>query len=260
MYIDEVGNHDLTSCHDDRYRYLNLTGVIMGVDYVRETVQPEINALKERFFGDHHDPDDPVILHRKELVNAKTPFASLCDPAVKGAFDAEFLRLVTELEYVVISVLIDKKKHLEFYSEWANDPYHYAMEVLMERFVLWLAGKGPAARGDIIAESRGGKEDMRLKEVFRRLYDRGSDNISHATFAERLTSGKLKVKPKTANTVGLQFADLLAHPLYKSMIAEYEGINPPANYGRAIYDILAARKIRRSPGGKVAGWGLKWLP
>lgn len=232
----------------------------MRVDYVREIVQPRLNDLKERFFGEHHDPDDPVILHRKELVNAKAPFASLRDIRLREAFNAELLRLITDLDYTVISVLIDKLAHRECYGEWANDPYHYCMEVLMERFVLWLKDKGNAARGDILAESRGGKEDKRLKQVFERLYQYGTDNISPNTFAAYLTSRKLKIKPKSANVAGLQFTDLIAHPLYKSMIAERETVTPPENFGREIYEILTRNKIRRKWDGTLKGYGLKWLP
>ncbi len=78
MYVDEVGNPGLPPPRDRRHRYLSLTGVIFGYEYVRETVHPRLEELKLRFFDSH--PDDPVILHRKELVNGKPPFDALRDP------------------------------------------------------------------------------------------------------------------------------------------------------------------------------------
>lgn len=67
LYIDEVGNSDLGSSKDPNHRYLSLTGVILNLEYVSTTVFPAIEALKRDHFNSH--PDEPVILHRKELVN-----------------------------------------------------------------------------------------------------------------------------------------------------------------------------------------------
>ncbi|MBA7566607.1 hypothetical protein ES708_08299 [subsurface metagenome] len=61
-------------------------------------------------------------------------------------------------------------------------------------------------------ESRGGKEDMRLKKSFRRILDNGTHNLSSEDLQEHFTTKELKVKPKSANVSGLQVADLIAHP------------------------------------------------
>jgi hypothetical protein len=54
-----------------------------------------------------------------------------------------------------------------------------------------------------MAESRG-KEDMRLKAEFEKIYRGGTENLPHAFFVARFTSSQLKVKPKSANVAGLQ--------------------------------------------------------
>ena len=41
--------------------------------------------------------------------------------------------------------------------------------ILLERYIFFLENEG--AQGDVMAESRGGKEDMRLKKSFSRLYN-----------------------------------------------------------------------------------------
>lgn len=81
MYIDEVGNPDLKSSENPLHRFLSLTGVIIELGYVSETLFPDIENLKVKYFKSH--PDDPIILHRKELVNAKYPFKTLKDEKVK---------------------------------------------------------------------------------------------------------------------------------------------------------------------------------
>lgn len=136
LYVDEVGNPDLESSDNPNHRFLSLTGVILELDYVQEVMHPQIEALKVKYFRSH--PDEPLIFHRKELLNAKPPFEALRDSEVRRRFDSDLLACLREWEYVVISVCIDKKKHKETYSTWRYDPYHYCLAVLLERFVFFL--------------------------------------------------------------------------------------------------------------------------
>lgn len=258
LYIDEIGNSDLAaSLTNPNHRYLSLTGVIVSLDYVASDLYPALEDLKTRYFGSH--PDNPVILHRKDMVNQRGAFVALQDPAVKARFDAELLQLLGRLDYVVITAVIDKADHLSTYNVWAYDPYHYCLEILMERFALWLGDRN--LRGDVMAESRGKKEDLRLKAEYARLFIGGTAHITHATFVARFTSSQLKVKPKSANVSGLQLADLIAHPSFIAVKARHENQPLPANYGGQIAQILEASKYRRSPWtGRLAGYGTKWLP
>src|SRR6185295_6372999 len=107
---------------------------------------------KRRYFHSH--PDDPIVFHRKELVNKKAPFEALLDPAVEAAFNTELLQRLRQWNYTVITVTIDKLQQIEQYQVWRYDPYHYCLKVLVERYVLWLQAHG--VTGDVMAESRGG--------------------------------------------------------------------------------------------------------
>lgn len=218
LYIDEVGNSDLGSSKDPNHRYLSLTGVILNLEYVSTTVFPTIEALKRDYFDTH--PDEPFILHREELVNKKHPFESLRDPANEKAFNQNLLNLLQNLDYAVITVVIDKLEHNQRYEVWRFDPYHYCMTVIVERYVLWLKSKD--ARGDVMAESRRGKEDLNLKDAFERVYINGSDFIEPETSVEHLTSAQIKVKPKSNNITGLQLADIIAHPSFRAILARRE--------------------------------------
>lgn len=159
IYIDEVGNSDLGSSDNPNHRFLSLTGVILELSYVQETLHPQMETLKAEFFRSH--PDDPVILHRKELLNAKPPFERLQNARVRERFDRELLCLMESWDYTVISVCIDKKKHKETYTTWRYDPYHYCLAMLLERFTFFLDRQ--QCSGDVLAEARGGKEDRRLR-------------------------------------------------------------------------------------------------
>ncbi len=75
IYIDEVGNSDLGSSANPNHRFLSLTGIVLAIDYAGTVVYPQLESLKARYFASH--PDEPAVLHRKELVNAMSPFSSL---------------------------------------------------------------------------------------------------------------------------------------------------------------------------------------
>lgn len=208
LYVDEVGNPDLENSENPNHRFLSLTGVIVDIGHIQERVHPDMEALKSHYFVSH--PDDPVILHRKEIVHHRYPFQVLRDPKIEAAFNADLLYLLRIWEYRIITVCLDKRKHQETYTTWRYDPYHYCLAILLERFNYWLNRQG--AQGDVMAESRGGKEDMRLKKSFAGIWERGTEYVDPEQFQAAVTSRELKVKPKTANIAGLQLADLLAHP------------------------------------------------
>ncbi|MFH1943680.1 MAG: DUF3800 domain-containing protein [bacterium] len=208
MYVDEVGNPDLNSSDNQNHRFLSLTGVIVDLKYAGNTLHTQMEELKTRYFHSH--PDDPVTLHRKELLNAKPPFEALEDPINRKNFDRELLRFLEAWEYTVISICLDKKTHRETYKTWRYDPYHYCLALLLERFVFFL--EQYQAFGDVLAESRGGKEDRRLKTSFMKLWEEGTQFVEPSRFQNVLTSRQLKIKSKTNNIAGLQLADLIAHP------------------------------------------------
>ncbi len=148
IYVDEVGNPDLESSSNPNHRFLSLTGVIIEMDHVKTTIFPEMEALKKEFFGFH--PDEPVIFHRKEMINFRPPFEILILDEVRKKFDNRLLELLKKWEYTVITVCIDKKKHKETYKTWRYDPYHYCLAILLERFIFFL--NRHACQGDMLAE------------------------------------------------------------------------------------------------------------
>jgi hypothetical protein len=81
LYIDESGDHSTKGVKDSQWdkRYLCLLGCSFDIDYCRNVFSPMLEALKEKHFGS--DWDDPVILHREEMVAKTGPFKVLKDPS-----------------------------------------------------------------------------------------------------------------------------------------------------------------------------------
>ena len=255
IYIDEVGNSDLKSSNLTDHRFLGLTGVIFELDYVKNTLNSELEKIKQEYFS--RDPDEPIIFHRKELVYKKPPFSILHNKDLEEKFNADFLNLIKNLDFKIISVLMDKQEHTDKYKTWKYDPYHYCMEIIVERFFFFLKDKN--AEGDLMFEGRGGKEDMRLKNSFSRIYERGTHYITNTDLAKYFTSKQLKIKPKQANISGLQIADLLAHPVRRYIFTEYLNMKEEKQtFGDDVIEVIKSKF--HSYNGKVGGYGIKTLP
>jgi hypothetical protein len=242
MYVDEVGNPDLEGSENPLHRFLSLTGVIIDLQHVGETLHPQMEGLKALYFGSH--PDEPVVLHRKELLYGRYPFQALRDPDMRSRFDADLLAFLKEWEYTVISVCLDKKMHRETYKVWRYDPYHYCLALLLERYTFFLEQR--KAQGDVMAESRGGKEDIRLKRSFAGLCHEGTAYVGPDRFQLVLTSKQLKVKPKSNNISGLQLADVVAHPSRNEILQENNLLDKPlAPFALKVIEILQEKYYRQ---------------
>lgn len=260
IYIDETGDHNLENCEQLPHRFLGLTGVIFSLQDAREKLVPRLEQLKRNHVP--YDPDEPPILHRKEIINKRYPFHVLHDPEKERAFNTDLLSLLRELPYVVMTVVIDKFEHKNKYTTWRYHPYHYCLAILLERFILYLENlESENAIGDALAESRGGREDMKLKHSYNRLHEDGTDFISAGRFRSSLTSCQLKLKPKRNNIAGLQLADLLAYPSKQDVLRRHKLIPHTADvFGDRIIELLESAKYYRGRSREIDGYGRKLLP
>jgi hypothetical protein len=255
LFIDEVGNGDLRgAAADDNVRYLSLTGILTKIDLHERAISPLVNDLKVDIFG-----TADVILHRREIVRREGIFSLLRNKEKAQSFDAALLGLIKDCPYLAITISIDKREHLERYSTWHFDPYHYCLRCLIERYVMWL--RRHKLTGDVAIEPRFPKVDKKVKKSFQIIYEQGTQHISATAVREHLLSRDIKFIPKRSNVAGMQLCDLLAHPSYRSMKLERLGLPEPPDFGTDIVEILRRHRYSRHPKSqKISGWGRKWLP
>ena len=256
LYIDESGDHVFRKLDNPSHRYLCLLGCLFrGRDY------RDFHASLEEFKQRHipHSPDDPVILHRADILNRRGCFWRLRDPAVAEAFDRELLELVATAEFRVVAVVIDKLRLWDQFLDRAAHPYHLAMGFLLQRYCGLLNHVNRC--GDVLAESRGGAEDRMLKDSYARVYSRGAWMRKAAFFQQALTTSQLKLKPKKANIAGLQLADVLGHPVRHWVLLKAGRIStPPSPFARKLLPIVEGKFNRHLYQGHVAGYGWVLYP
>ena len=200
-------------CDDFDQRFLCLTGVMIRRDIEMSIIKPQMEELKTRHFGE----GNKIFLHRSNIINANRGFESLVEEDKREAFNQHLLALLSTWNYKVWSVCIDKKAHRDRYLVWQHHPYHYCMEVLLEKVALFL--KRFNHQCDVVVEARTKEADKKLKKCFAKVYNRGTEHADAATCQRVFTSKELKLKPKTANIAGLQLADLIAHPSKTEILA-----------------------------------------
>lgn len=160
--------------------------------------------------------------------------------------------------YLLITVVIDKKAHIERYGSAAFHPYHYCLAVLLERYCGFL--NRIHGQGDVMAESRGGTEDRQLRAAYQSIWQNGTHFRTPQFFQQALTSKEIKLKPKAANIAGLQVADLLAYPCKQEILLAHERIQDPGDvFGKEISRCVASKYNRRLSDGRVKGYGQVFL-
>lgn len=256
LYLDESGDHVFREVAEPAHRFLCLLGCwFRNPDYLR--FHNALEEIKSQLLP--HHPDDPVVLHREDMINARKAFKVLRDDAAREAWDRRLLTLIAEAEFRCVAVVIDKDALRRSYGDAAAHPYHLGLGFLLQRFAGYLNHFN--RQGDVMGESRGGKEDRLLKESYTRVFERGVWMTGAHTFQSALASRELKLKPKSANISGLQLADLLGHPLKQWILRGaglLEGDAPP--FAQRLTEVARTKLNRHLYTDKIEGYGTVLFP
>jgi hypothetical protein len=198
-----------------------------------------------------------VILHRSDIINRKGAFGLLRQPDTERQFNAGLLDAISHADFRMICVVIDKQAHMKRDAHPFH-PYHYCLAAMLDRYSWWLNYKN--AVGDVMAESRGGEEDLQLKQAYRRLFEAGTIMIPREHHQKALTSKDIKLQPKRADIAGLQLADVLAYPVKQHSLALRGQIpQPGVVFGQKIFEAAEPKFHRSDSDGAIEGFGCVWL-
>lgn len=257
MYrLYEVGTDVMSDLGKIDNRFLSLTGVAMTINEARDSLTPKFDWIKTNVFD--HDADEPVIFHRRKIVQRKGIFGVLNDDRKRALFDKAMLRSIKVCDYNVITVVIDKLAAQDKNAWKEKHPYHYLMQILTEKFARFLDRMNDF--GDIMPEGRMGKKDALLQEAYEAVRQNGNYYYSPTQIRHRIPSSNLKIRYKRDNIAGLQLADLLAHPSHMAMLTQQKQPITLGNFATAVNEVLVATKYDRSGSGRIDGYGRKVLP
>lgn len=181
--------------------------VLRKADYMAQVV-PAMQAFKFGFWG-----HDSVVLHENEIRKSSGPFGILrTDRQLRERFMADMNALIEGAPMDIFASVINKEEHRAKYSDpWS--PYEISMHFCMERLQMMMLREGQKGKTvHVVFESRGLNEDLDLEIEFRRI----AANDSHWGYRRHDFSSidfQPIFIPKSANSAGLQLADLTARPI-----------------------------------------------
>src|SRR5574337_502591 len=251
LYLDESGDHSSSDPEEIGKRYLGLIGVVFRRDHYDE-FRTQLEDLKRRHLS--YDVDDPPILHREDIVYKRGAFWVLSEETKRRAFDEDLTSVIRSSRFRLIAVVIDKVEHGKKKYRRLKHPYHYCMQAILERYCGWLRFSNN--RGDVMAESRGAKEDRALKEAYEAVCNRGTYYLPKDIAQKTLTSKHAKIKSKALNVGGLQLADLLAHPITRDVLAAYRRIpDRGSDFADRVSQIVESKYNCHEYDGRINGYG-----
>ncbi|MBP9059610.1 MAG: DUF3800 domain-containing protein, partial [Rhodoferax sp.] len=180
------------------------------------------------------------------LTPAIADFKRLKDTGFRAEFYDQLNALIRSLEFSVLACAIRKDAHLARYGMAALDPYLMSLDILVERFCMDVGDIEDG--GLIVAERRGPTLDHELELAWLNLKIQGTRYMQAKQVERRIQS--LNLKSKAANVAGLQLADLVVTPIGRQVLGK------PVKDDYAIVE----SKFRRSPHGRIEGYGLMVLP
>lgn len=240
LFLDESGDHNL-SVIDPQYPMFVLGGVIMEVDYAKGALTDALEDFKRRMLG-----RSDIVLHTADIIRNRGGFERMKDAGFRAEFLDGLNALMRWADYRVVACSVHKTAHLARYGLGALDPYMLSLDVLVERFCLDV---GNVARGGIIvAEKRDPVLDRGLDLAWLNLKINGTRFVQAHDIDNRMTN--LALRAKVDNIAGLQLADLVVSPIGRHVLGKPD---------REDWRIVES-KFRRSPTGKIEGYGLVCLP
>lgn len=211
-FFDECGDHSLTKIDPDFPLFL-LALVVVEREVYLNSILPALNAFKLGFF-DH----EGINLHSRDIRLSSGPFRILRHPGIRARFLPQLSAVMEAANFTLFISAIMKQRHLERSGPDAANPYDLSLEFTMEHLVHFLEMHGET-RLPIVAEARGRQEDNDLEKTFFRVLAQGT-RLRPADDFKRLDLN-LAFQPKVNNIIGVQLADLCAHPCARFML------NPP---------------------------------
>ena len=216
VFADESGDHGLVNINRQFPVFALAFCVVKVGDYVSSVV-PEIQRLKFSTWG-----HDAVIFHEHDIRRGEGDFSDLrADPARRRAFIEGMNDNIAQAPIRIVSSVIDKNLLVQEYCVPFN-PYEIALRFCMERLLTRLLNQNQLNKlVHVIFESRGKREDGELELEFRRIcsnYGRWGYRSPDFTLMEF----RPVFVSKSANSIGLQLANLVARPIALSVLRPHQ--------------------------------------
>lgn len=213
-FFDECGDHSLIKINPQMPVFVLCIVIVERKNYANNII-PRLSKFKLRYF-----PHEGINLHSRDIRKAQGAFSILQNIDFRESFLQELSEEMQQLPYTIFATAIRKYQYLKEYSDDAKNPYEIALEHSLTK-VLRFMRKHSETHLPVIAESRGKNEDKLLKTSFKSILDKTNQEKRSLTITCNLSFHK-----KSQNILGIQIADLCAHPIARHAINIEEKSRP----------------------------------
>lgn len=246
IFLDEIYSPNLNEFRNlnkkEIFSHINhlhfgINGIIVPASYLYD-LYAKANRIKNRYF-----PNQEIIFHYTNTLNAKEEFFQLAKNEVqKKAYTASLRSFTINADFKFISVFVDKHELIKKYGSFDNSGkivkirkigsnlfpkspfidynlYLLCLRQILASFYRFISAKKSPARGIIVAEARGKREDSELRKAFQKIYYQGILNIQPTNLRRVIVD--LFIVPKTQDYIGTQLADMIIYPTYDSQVPNH---------------------------------------
>jgi hypothetical protein len=211
LYADEAGRSIPQPGED------NAIFALGGISLTQESAADYVTraeALKQEFFG-----DKVPTFHEPVMRNHEGPFYFGGDAGKQRAFDDAVVNLISGSRFTAFGIAIRKSQYQRDFVDSGLDPYlpidvySVAIQMLLERYIDYLAFSDQRPMGVISFESIGPKEDAEHLRDFGDLLLYGTQWVPDAAFRSFLETG-VSFLPKSGSSPS-ELADMWARDLFE---------------------------------------------
>lgn len=228
---DEIFNHE-------HHRHFGISGVIVAASSL-----DNLNFISRRIKNKFYPAKKALIFHYNDILNTKDNFSDLkLIPKKKNSLTTSISSFVKNTDFKYTCVFIDKHELIKKYGIFDKQNrvvrikkigsnlfprssvvdynlYLLCLKKVLECFFRFITDRKIRARGIIVAEARGEREDFELREAFHKINCYGISNISPKELRRIILD--LFVVPKRLNYLGTQLADLVLYPTYDGVVPNH---------------------------------------
>lgn len=242
LYLDEIYTPSLkelqrTTKRDletrQQFHHFGIGGAIIPANEL-VSLNFAVRKIQNKFYPNKQFPH----LHYVDILNKRDLYSDLAVNAEKRTKLIRAIeKLIKDTSFGAVYCFINKEKLILKYGNFdsSNFPtylrkirgnifpktkiadynlYFLSLRFLLERYHLFLTRK--SGRGVIVAESRGDKEDLQLRDAFDLILRNGVGKISATDLRNKISD--IFIVHKKQNHAGLQVADAIIYPTYDGFV------------------------------------------
>jgi len=218
--------------------HFGISGVIIPASGLSD-----LNFKSRRIKNKYYPKQKSLIFHYIDILNNRDCFSDLkLNQKKKKAFTESLSSFVKGSDFKYSCVFVDKHELVKKYGVFDKtgrlvkvkrigsnlfpksqiidyNLYLLCLKKILEYFFTFITNRNLEARGIVVAEARGEREDAELREAFHKIHCYGISKIVSTELRKIILD--LFIVPKSQNYIGTQLADLVLYSTYDSAVSAH---------------------------------------